>query len=120
MESNKTFLVGAVLIAGITVILADVKQPSKIDDAELEMLLSKSEEQLARVTMVAKQVDAITVERQEKMIEQIEVLEVKNEKLDIKAKQAKIAYNEMVVKYDSAPTQQFDIFAILPDSENSR
>lgn len=120
MGNNKTLLVGAVLVTGITVILADVKQPTEFNDAELELLLQKSEQQLARVTMVARQVDAITVEHQEKMIEQIEVLETKNEVLDIKAKQAKIAYNEMVVKYDSAPTQQFDLFAILPDSENPR
>lgn len=120
MENNKTLLIGAVVIAGITTILADVKQPTGFDDAELELLLKKSEEQLIRVTQVAKQVDKITVEHQEEMKEQIEVLEEKNTHLEVMVEQAQELYNEMVVKYDSAPTQQFDLFAILPDSENPR
>lgn len=106
------------MIACITSILADVKKPTEFNDAELEILLKKSEEQLVRVTMVAKKVDRITVEKQEEMKEQIEVLEEKNENLEVMVEQVQEAYHEMVVKYDSAPTQQFDILAILPDSTN--
>lgn len=120
MGNNKTLLIGAIIIAGITTILADVKRPMEFDDAELELLLKRSEEQLIRVTQVAKKVDKITVERQEEMIEQIEVLEEKNVSLEVMVEQVKYAYNEMVVKYDSAPTRQFDILAILPDSTNRR
>lgn len=88
------------------------------NDAELEMLLKKSEEQLVRVTIIAKKVDKMSVEHQEQMMEQIEVLEEKNENLEVMVEQVQEAYHEMVVKYDSAPTKQFDIFAILSDSTN--
>ena len=118
MESNRILLVGAIVIAGITTILADIQQPTEFNDAELELLLKKSEEQLIRVTQVAKQVDKITVEHQEEMMEQIEVLEEKNETLEVMVEQVQEAYHEMVIKYDSAPTRQFDILAILPDSAN--
>jgi hypothetical protein len=59
------------------------------------------------------------------MREQIEVLEETNEilvqekeTLEVMVQQAKEAYDAVITKHDSAPTEQFDILAILPDSTN--
>lgn len=122
---NKYFLSGVVLILGITAILADVPMPSEVKGDEIDYLLKKSEEQLNRVTIVAKMVDRVTSTKVEEMNEQIEVLEEQNEVLVVEketlktfVEQAQKAYNEMVIKYDSAPTKRFDILAIISDSTN--
>ena len=53
MESNKVLVIGAICIVGLTSILADVKKPVDLKDAELEALLKRSEELLQEVTLVA-------------------------------------------------------------------
>jgi len=81
MENKYKLVLGAVVIFGFTSILADVPIPTDPKDAELEALLKKSEEQLHKVALVAKKVDAITTEQVVEMNESIEELQEMNEQL---------------------------------------
>jgi hypothetical protein len=75
MENKNKFLLGLIGIVGLTVVLAQEQTPVDAKEAELEMLLKKSEDQLKRVTMIAKAVDAATTEQVVTMKENIEMLQ---------------------------------------------
>jgi hypothetical protein len=75
MENKNKFLLGLIGIVGLTVVLAQEQKPIDAKEAELEMLLKKSEDQLKKVTMVAKAVDAATTEQVVTMKENIETLQ---------------------------------------------
>ena len=75
MENKNKFLLGALTIIGLTAVLAQEQKPVDPKEAELEMLLKKSEEQLKKVTLVAKAVDAATTDQVVTMKENIETLQ---------------------------------------------
>jgi hypothetical protein len=75
MENKNKFLLGLIGIVGLTVVLAQEQKPIDAKEAELEMLLKKSEDQLKKVTMIAKAVDAATTEQVVTMKENIETLQ---------------------------------------------
>jgi hypothetical protein len=75
MENKNKFLLGALAIVGLTAVLAQEQKPIDPKEAELEMLLKKSEEQLKKVTLVAKAVDAATTDQVVTMKENIETLQ---------------------------------------------
>jgi len=81
MENKNKFLLGTLAIISLTAVLAQEQTPVEAKEAELEMLLQKSEEQLKRVTMVAKAVDAATTEQVVTMKESIEMLQEENQQL---------------------------------------
>ena len=75
MENKNKFLLGTLAIVGLTAVLAQEQKPIDPKEAELEMLLKKSEEQLKKVTLVAKAVDAATTDQVVTMKENIETLQ---------------------------------------------
>ena len=81
MENKRKFLLGTLVIIGLTAVLAQDQKPVDPKEAELEMLLKKSEEQLKKVTLVAKAVDAITTEQVVTMKEDIETLQEEKQQL---------------------------------------
>jgi TolA-binding protein len=81
MENRNKFLLGTLAIIGLTAVLAQDQKPVDAKEAELEMLLQKSEEQLKKVTMVAKAVDAATTEQVVTMKEDIETLQEEKQQL---------------------------------------
>jgi TolA-binding protein len=81
MENKRKFLLGTLVIIGLTAVLAQDQKPVDPKEAELEMLLKKSEEQLKKVTLVAKAVDAVTTEQVVTMKEDIETLQEEKQQL---------------------------------------
>jgi TolA-binding protein len=81
MENKRKFLLGTLVIIGLTAALAQDQKPVDPKEAELEMLLKKSEEQLKKVTLVAKAVDNITTEQVVTMKEDIETLQEEKQQL---------------------------------------
>ena len=81
MENKRKFLLGTLVIIGLTAVLAQDQKPVDPKEAELEMLLKKSEEQLKKVTIVAKAVDAATTEQVVTMKEDIETLQEEKQQL---------------------------------------
>ena len=81
MENKNKFLLGTLAIVGLTAVLAQEQKPIDPKEAELEMLLKKSEEQLKKVTLVAKAVDAATTEQVVTMKENIETLQEEKQQL---------------------------------------
>jgi len=75
MENKNKFLLGLIGIVGLTVVLAQEQKPIDPKEAELEMLLKKSEDQLKKVTLIAKAVDAATTDQVVTMKENIETLQ---------------------------------------------
>ena len=75
MENKNKFLLGLIGIVSLTVVLAQEQKPIDPKEAELEMLLKKSEDQLKKVTLIAKAVDAATTEQVVTMKENIETLQ---------------------------------------------
>ena len=75
MENKNKFLLGLIGIVGLTVVLAQEQKPIDAKEAELEMLLKKSEDQLKKVTLIAKAVDAATTDQVVTMKENIETLQ---------------------------------------------
>lgn len=113
MENKRLFIIGTAAIIGVTTILADVPQPTDPKDAELDALLRKSEEQLQRVTLVAKQVDAVATTHIEEMHENIEQLEQANEILTNEVHEVKA-----VMESITSSALPFKLEPILPDSTN--
>lgn len=81
MENKRKFLLGTLVIIGLTAVLAQDQKPVNPKEAELEILLQKSEEQLKKVTMVAKVVDAATTEQVVTMKEDIKMLQEEKQQL---------------------------------------
>jgi len=81
MENKRKFLLGTLVIIGLTAVLAQDQKPVDPKEAELEILLQKSEEQLKKVTMVAKAVDAATTEQVVTMKEDIKMLQEEKQQL---------------------------------------
>jgi hypothetical protein len=75
MENRNKFLLGLIGIVSLTVVLAQEQKPIDPKEAELEMLLKKSEDQLKKVTLIAKAVDAATTDQVVTMKENIETLQ---------------------------------------------
>jgi hypothetical protein len=75
MENRNKFLLGLIGIVSLTIVLAQEQKPIDAKEAELEMLLKKSEDQLKKVTLIAKAVDAATTEQVVTMKENIETLQ---------------------------------------------
>ena len=75
MENKNKFLLGLIGIEGLTVVRAPEQKPIDPKEAELEMLLKKSEDQLKKVTLIAKAVDAATTDQVVTMKENIETLQ---------------------------------------------
>ena len=113
MESSKVLVIGAICIVGLTSILADVKKPVDVKDAELEALLKRSEELLQEVTLVAQQVDQAATEQVVSMKESIEQLIEEKKELQNEIKQVKDSIVSNII--DAAP---FELQPILPDSED--
>lgn len=109
-------LIGEVLLA---------KKESKAEIDPVDAIIEKSQQTMKQAAEVSQMADKAVITQFEEMKSTIEVLEETNETLveekqtlTVMVQQVKKAYNEMVVKYDSVPVQQFDILAILPDSTN--
>jgi hypothetical protein len=75
MENRNKFLLGLIGIVSLTIVLAQEQKPIDAKEAELEMLLKKSEDQLKKVTLIAKAVDAATTDQVVTMKENIETLQ---------------------------------------------
>jgi hypothetical protein len=75
MENRNKFLLGLIGIVSLTIVLAQEQKPIDPKEAELEMLLKKSEDQLKKVTLIAKAVDAATTDQVVTMKENIETLQ---------------------------------------------
>lgn len=115
---KKIAIVLALVLFVGEVILADKKQNQEIDP--VDAIIEKSHQTMRDAAQVSEMADKIVVAQVQEMKEAIEVLEEENESLTTIVEEVKDAYNEMVVKYESSPAQQFDILAILPDSANRR
>lgn len=116
----------AVFLVFVTLVLsASVPSSNAPAVDDVDALIEQSNAHMSELTVASAKVDDVVKETVVEMREQIEVLEEANEilvqekeTLEVMVQQAKEAYNEVVTKYDSAPTEQFDILAILPDSTN--
>lgn len=116
MENNKKiFLYGLVCVIGFTTILADVPTPTDPKDAELEMLLQKSEQLLQEVTLVAKKVDAATTEQVVTMQESIEMLQEVNENLTIEMYEIKSN-----IEFINSTATPFELGPIVSDTTSRR
>lgn len=114
------FLVFATLVLSASV---PTSNAPAVDD--VDALIEQSKAHMLELTVASAKVDDVVKETVVEMREQIEVLEEANEilvqekeTLEVMVQQTKEAYNAAITKYDSAPTEQFDILAILPDSTN--
>jgi len=114
------FLVFATLVLSASV---PTSNAPAVDD--VDALIEQSKAHMLELTVASAKVDDVVKETVVEMREQIEVLEEANEilvqekeTLEVMVQQTKEAYNAVITKYDSAPTEQFDILAILPDSTN--
>lgn len=101
MENKRKFLLGTLVIIGLTAVLAQDQKPVDPKEAELEMLLKKSEEQLKKVTLVAKAVDAVTTEQVVTMKEDIETLQEEKQQLttQLYEVQAVLDNNSIVIPF---------------------
>ena len=116
MENNKkTFIIGAICILGFTTILADVPTPTDPKEAELEMLLKKSEEQLKKVTLIAKAVDAATTEQVVTMKENIEMLQEENQQLTTEIYEVKSN-----IEFINNTATPFELGPIVSDTTSRR
>lgn len=113
MENKRTYILGILFIIGFMTILADVPQPMNVDEAELNALLKKSEEQLQKVTIIAKMVDNVATTHMEEMQESIEELQEVNEKLTTEIYEVKTAMES--VTNSAVP---FVLDPILSDTTN--
>lgn len=113
MENKNKFLLGTLAIVGLTAVLAQEQKPIDPKEAELEMLLKKSEEQLKKVTLVAKAVDAATTEQVVTMKENIETLQEVNQQLTTEIHEVKAIINSPSI--ESVP---FKLEPIVSDSKN--
>ena len=113
MENKNKFLLGTLAIVGLTAVLAQEQTPIEANEAELEMLLQKSEEQLKKVTMVAKAVDAATTEQVVTMKENIETLQEENQQLTTEIHEVKAIINSVPI--ESVP---FKLEPIVSDAKN--
>ena len=114
-----------VLLLATFVLSASVPESKPPAVNDIDALIEGSYENMSRLTVVSAKVDAVVKETVVEMREQIEVLEEANkvlvqekEALEVMVELAQDAYNEVIIKRDSAPTKQFDILAILSDSTN--
>jgi len=114
MENKNKFLLGTLAIVGLTAVLAQEQTPVDAKEAELELLLQKSEEQLKKVTMVAKAVDAATTEQVVTMKENIETLQEEKQQLTTQLYEVKATINS-VPTIESTP---FKLEPIIPNSKN--
>lgn len=116
----------AVILVFVTLVLsASVPSSNAPAVDDVDALIEKSNAHMSELTVASAKVDNIVKETVVEMREQIEVLEEANEilvqekeTLEVMVQQTKEAYDAVITKYDSAPTEQFDILAILPDSTN--
>jgi TolA-binding protein len=117
-----------VLVFGITLALsASTPQSNEPYADETDRLLAESNSRMQELTVVSDKVDHMVKEKVVEMREQIETLEEQNEVL-VQEKEELVEmvetvtqqYHEEIIKRDSAPTKQFDVLAILPDSTNRR
>lgn len=116
----------AVILVFVTLVLsASVPSSNAPAVDDVDALIEQSNAHMSELTVVSAKVDDVVKETVVEMREQIEVLEEANEilvqekeTLEVMVQQTKEAYDAIVTKYDSAPTEQFDILAILPDSTN--
>ena len=116
MESNKKiFLYGLVCVIGFTTILADVPTPTDPKDAELELLLQRSQQLLQKVTLVAKQVDQSTAEQVTEMKESIEQLEEEKQQLINEIAEVKDSIQSNII--NSSP---FELGPIVSDTTSRR
>ena len=113
MENNNKFLLGTLAIISLTAVLAQDQTPIEAKEAELEILLQKSEEQLKRVTLIAKAVDAAATEQVVTMKENIETLQEVNQQLTTEIHEVKAIINSPPV--ESVP---FKLEPIVSDSKN--
>lgn len=112
MEKNKhTLILGTLLIAGFTSILADVPIPTDPKEAELDALLKKSEEQLKKVTLVAQSIDKVSTEKVVEMEKSIESLQEANEQLTTEINEVKSTIES--INNSAIP---FELGPILPDT----
>lgn len=111
MENKRKFVLGVIVISIVTTMLADIPVPVDPKDAELEALLKKSEEQLQRVTVIAKKVDIMTTEVMEEMHEAMDSLVEQNEILTVEVYEVKAAMES--VTNSAVP---FVLDPILPDT----
>ena len=114
-----------VLVFATLVLSASVPSSNAPAVDDVDALIEQSNARMSELTVASAKVDDVVKETVVEMRTQIEDLEEANEilvqekeTLEVMVQQAKEAYNEVVTKYDSAPTEQFDILAILPDSTN--
>lgn len=115
MENKSKFLLGTLAIVGLTAVLAQEQKPIDPKEAELEMLLKKSEEQLKKVTLVAKAVDAATTEQVVTMKESIETLQEENQQLTTEIHEVKS--NIEFINNTAIP---FELGPIVSDTTNRR
>lgn len=115
----------AFLVFATLVLSASVPSSNAPAVDDVDALIEKSNARMSELTVASAKVDNIVKETVVEMREQIEVLEEANEilvqekeTLEVMVQQTKEAYDAVITKYDSAPTEQFDILAILPDSTN--
>lgn len=111
MKSKHVYILGILAILGATTILADVPEPIDPKEAELDLLLKKSQEQLVRVNKVAKLVDQVATKHIVAMEESIEELQEQNEQLITEIHEVKTAMESATI--NAVP---FKLEPILSDS----
>ena len=115
MENNNKFLLGTLAIISLTAVLAQDQTPIEAKEAELEILLQKSEEQLKKVTLIAKAVDAATTEQVVTMKENIEMLQEENQQLTTEIYEVKSN-----IEFINNTATPFELGPIVSDTTNRR
>lgn len=116
----------AVVLVFVTLVLsASVPSSNAPAVDDVDALIEQSNARMSELTVASAKVDDVVKETVVEMRTQIEDLEEANEilvqekeTLEVMVQRTKEAYDAVITKYDSAPTEQFDILAILPDSTN--
>jgi len=114
-----------VLVFATLVLSASVPSSNAPAVDDVDALIEQSNARMSELTVASAKVDDVVKETVVEMRTQIEDLEEANEilvqekeTLEVMVQRTKEAYDAVITKYDSAPTEQFDILAILPDSTN--
>ena len=116
MENNKIFWIGSAAIITSAIVISSLTatpQPRQVE--ELDVLLLKSEENMKKVTQMAKAIDQVTTKQVVELKTSVEVLQEEKQQLTTQLNETKVLLDPSL-NAGSA----FKLEPILPDTANNR
>lgn len=125
-KNNYYFIIGTIIVIGLTIVSADNPKPIDPKEKELNDLLKKSEQTRKKVNVLIKRIDEVATTEVVDMKENIKTLEQEKQTLEETLEQEKqekenlkIELNEKNnIKFDTIPTSPFKLEPIVPLSKD--